>query len=218
MSETESFINEVTEEVRRDRLFMLLRRYGWIAIVLVILLVGGAAYNEWRKASEQARAQAEGDAILTALDDPNAAARIDALNGLAPDGEATTLVNLLVADEAVKAEKRPLAIKKLRQMAQDQTLAPVYRDLAALKLDLLEGDARPAEERRAALTKLTEPGAPYRLLAQEQLALIDISQGDRAAAIDRLKAILADVEVTPGLRRRASQLIVAEGGNPEGKK
>lgn len=217
MSETESFINEVTEEVRRDRLFNMLRRYGWIAIALVILLVGGAAYNEWRKATDQAKAQAEGDAILTALDEPNATARIDALNGLAPDGEAANLVNLVTAGEAVKAEKRPLAIEKLRQMAGDETLAPVYRDLAALKLDLLEGDARPVDERRAALSKLTTPGAPYRLLAEEQLALIDISQGDKAAGIDRLKAILADVEVTPGLRRRASQLIVAEGGNPQGK-
>ena len=41
MSETDSFIDEVNEEVRRDRLYAALRRYGWIAIVAVLAIVGG---------------------------------------------------------------------------------------------------------------------------------------------------------------------------------
>lgn len=45
MSDTDSFIEEVTEEVRRDRLFGLMRRYGWIAVLAVLLLVGGTAYR-----------------------------------------------------------------------------------------------------------------------------------------------------------------------------
>ena len=57
MSNPESFIEEVNEEVRRDRLYGLLRRYGWIAVLAILLIVGGAAYSEYRKA--QARAQAE---------------------------------------------------------------------------------------------------------------------------------------------------------------
>jgi hypothetical protein len=32
MSDTDSFIDEVTEEVRRDRMFFMLKRYGWIAV------------------------------------------------------------------------------------------------------------------------------------------------------------------------------------------
>ena len=50
MSNPASFIDEVTEEVRRDRLFAAFRKYGWIGLLLVILVVGGAAYNEWSKA------------------------------------------------------------------------------------------------------------------------------------------------------------------------
>ena len=56
------------------------------------------------------------------------------------------------------------------------------------------------------------PGHPMRLLASEQLALIEIEIGNRDAALERLQAILADAEATQGLRRRASQLIVALGG------
>ena len=56
MSDTDSFIDEVTEEVRRDRLFGLMKRYGWIAALAVLLIVGGAAWNEWRKAQDRAAA------------------------------------------------------------------------------------------------------------------------------------------------------------------
>ena len=45
MSDTDSFIDEVNEEVRRDRFYFMLKRYGWIAVLAVILLVGGAAWN-----------------------------------------------------------------------------------------------------------------------------------------------------------------------------
>jgi len=49
MSDTDSFIDEVNEEVRRDRFYFMLKRYGWIAVLAVILLVGGAAWNEYQK-------------------------------------------------------------------------------------------------------------------------------------------------------------------------
>ena len=67
MANEDSFINEVTEEVRRDRLFALMRRYGWIAVLLVVIIVGGASWNEWRKASQQAAAEDKGDALIAAL-------------------------------------------------------------------------------------------------------------------------------------------------------
>ena len=36
MSGTDSFIEEVSEEVRRDKLFAKMRKYGWIAVLLVL--------------------------------------------------------------------------------------------------------------------------------------------------------------------------------------
>jgi len=41
LSNPDSFIDEVTEEVRRDRLFRLFRKYGWIGVVIILGLVGG---------------------------------------------------------------------------------------------------------------------------------------------------------------------------------
>ena len=79
MSDTDSFIDEVNDEVRRDRFYLLLKRYGWVAILAVVLLVGGAAWNEYQKAQNRARAEALGDAMFAALAGTDAAARAEAL-------------------------------------------------------------------------------------------------------------------------------------------
>ena len=56
MSDTDSFIEEVSEEVRRDRLYNVLRKYAWVGILAVVTIVGGTAYLEFQK--EQARTEA----------------------------------------------------------------------------------------------------------------------------------------------------------------
>ena len=79
MSNPDSFIEEVTEEVRRDRLFALFRKYGWIALLAIVLVVGASAWSEWKKAQGRARAEAFGDGLLTALDADTPGARRTAL-------------------------------------------------------------------------------------------------------------------------------------------
>ena len=79
MSDTDSFIDEVTEEVRRDRMFLMLRRYGWIGALAVVAIVGGAAYNEYSKSQATAQSQKLGDDIIAALAENDAEGRASAL-------------------------------------------------------------------------------------------------------------------------------------------
>ena len=72
---------------------------------------------------------------------------------------------------------------------------------------------RSIEDRRSRLDGLALSDGLTRLLAEEQLALIDIETGDARSALDRLQTVVADAQATPGLRRRASQVIVALGGD-----
>lgn len=216
MSDRDSFIDEVAEEVRRDRLFGLMRRYGWIPILVVVLIVGGAAWNEYRKAQQTAQARAFGDAILTALEAPEPVGRIDALQAIeAPGADAGAVLQLLMASEQAAAGDPEAAVSRLRGLSDDSEIARVYRQIANYKALTRGADLLPLAERRAGFEALATPGQPLRLLAEEQRALIEIETGEDAAARDRLQRILVDSEVTAGLRRRAAQLIVALGGTPE---
>lgn len=214
MSESDSFIEEVSEEVRRDKLFQLFRRYGWIAIGLVLLLVGGAAFREYRLAQDRAAAEQVGDQLMGALRIEDAAERSAALTAVEADGDIGAVVSLLQAATDQDAEKAGQARAQLEALAADSSLSPRYRDLAQLKLVLLDREADPAS-RIATLSPLAAPGAPYRLLAEEQIAMAEIDQGDVESAIARLRNIRADLEVTAGLRQRATDVIVALGADPE---
>lgn len=215
MSDGDSFIEEVADEVRRDRLYGAMRRYGWIAVVVVLAIVGGAAFNEWRKADAARAAEATGDAMLSALQRQTPEARAEALAGIdAPSPGAAAVAALLRAAELGEAGETAAAADTLASVGGAGDLPDIYARIAAFKALLRQGDALPVEERRLRYEALAEPGNPLRLLAEEQLALIDAEQGDQEAAIARLEAVREDAEAGAGLRRRATQLIVALGGTP----
>lgn len=215
MSDTDSFIEEVSEEVRRDRLFLLFRRYGWIPAVLVVVLVGAAAYNEWSKAQTIAAAQDRGDAIFAAMQVTDADARKTALENLKIDGNAQAIVGLLTASAAVEADDPAATVAALKTVADDATLPALYRDLARMKLVLATAGETPPAQRIEDLQPLTTAGGPFRVLAEEQIALAEVEMGEVFAALDRLRALQNDTETTAGLRRRVTQLIVALGGEAE---
>lgn len=217
MSQSDSFIDEVTEAVRRDRLFAWFRRYGWIALLGVLILVGGAAVNEWRKAQARAAAEAVGDTMLAALQQADPAKAAEDLAKLPASDSAgqRAVTDLLTAAADVKAGKPAAAIATLDTLAADAEVPQAFRDIAALKAVMLGAKTLGPDERIARLEKLAVPGAPFRLLAEEQIALAQIEKGEKDKALETLQKIIADAEVTQDLRSRAAQLIVALGGTPK---
>lgn len=215
MSDTDSFIDEVNEEVRRDRFYHLLRRYGWIAALAIVLIVGGAAWTEYRKAQDRAQAEALGDAMLAALSIDDAAARADQLAAIdAPTSASAAVLHLLTAAEQVEAGEVEAAVATLDALAVDGDAPAIYRQVAQFKSLTLQGADTPIADRRLALEAMAQPGNPLRLLASEQMALLDIEAGEAEAAISRYQAILQDAETTSDLQQRALQVIVALGGEP----
>lgn len=211
MSNPDSFIDEVTEEVRRDKLFAAFRRYGWIGVLAVLGIVGGAAWNEWQKAQAVQRARAFGDALLAALDAPTPEARQAAIAAVPATGDQVAVRGLLQASDP--ATDRAGALAALAQVAEDARLPQAWRDLAVLRRVGLMGAEMDASERRAALDGIAAPGRPFRTLALEQLAYIAVETGETAAALTQLEALVVDQESPPGLRRRAQQVIQALGGS-----
>ncbi len=209
MSNPDSFIDEVTEEVRRDRLFAAFRKYGWIGGLLVLLVVGGAAWREYSIARDAASAQAFGDALVDALDLGEPAARASALADVPAAGSQIALKALILSSDP--AADKAASLAALQAVAADTAEPQLYRDLAALRAVMLAGGDLPLADRRTALEGLK--GRAFDLLAREQLAYLLIEDGKKDEAIAALTALMQDQAAPNGLIARASQAIVALGGS-----
>ena len=78
-----------------------------------------------------------------------------------------------------------------------------------------EHKERNLDEKIKSFEALSKPGNPFRLLAEEQIALIELELGNTDNAIEKISQILLDSELTVGLRNRATQMMMALGKDPE---
>ena len=215
MSDTDSFLQEVSEELRRDKLYRNMRKYGWIGLLLVAIIVGGAAYREYQKSQAVQRAQLFGSNIIKALNEKNSIDRISKLQEIkAPSDNAKAVLAMLVSAEANNEEASRQNLSNLADVLEDLDVDAHYRDLLKFKILLGSAEKMALDERKSAFLKLSEPGNPFRLLAEEQLILIELEQGKIDSAIEKISQVLLDAEITVGLRNRATQMLVALGKDP----
>jgi hypothetical protein len=211
VSNPESFIEEVSEEVRRDRVNSLVRKYGWIGVLIVIVIVAGAAYNEYAKAQRVAAAQAFGDSVYAALEATTPDTRLLALSEVAaPDAGAHLLALIRAAESAASPTA---AAEALSAVAEDPDAPDIYRDLSRLRLVMLGDAALPRDDRRALLDGMILGAGPFRLLALEQRAFIEIESGAPDTAIATLQEVIRAAGASRAQQQRAAQLIVALGGD-----
>ncbi len=213
MANTDSFIEEVTEEVRRDRLFALFRRYGWIGALVILVIVGAAGYREWANAHRQEAAEALGDGILAAEAAGDPASVGAALNALAAEGDQRALVGFANAQTLLEAGDPGGAAAALEAVAADSEISKVYRDLAELKAIWIRADGTSPHDLIQRLAPLETAGAPFRLLAAEAKAHALIRLGQFEEALTVLREIEEETGVPQGLRTRAAQLIATLESN-----
>ena len=209
MSDTDSFIDEVTEEVRRDRLFGYFRRYGWIPAVIILALVGGTAYSEWSKSVVAQAAQVRGDALLDALDVQDKPESIAALSSIVAQEDTDVVASFLLA-----GLDQSLASELLTAISENMDQPKYIRDLARLKLAATP-DAASKDEAVSILTDLSAPGGLYRNAATEILVALELQRGNRDVALELLQSHVQDAGATRAQVQRMGELIVALGAIPD---
>ena len=214
-NQNDSFIDEVTEELRRDRLFQAFRRYGWIALGLVLVLVAGTAWREYSLHQQRLTAEEFGDALLAAQAAPDPAAAVAGID--AGETRAQALVQAMLAAALTAEAGAPGAsAQMLREAAtgvegaKGPGGAVLLHDLALLKA-VMADPAMDLAARDEVLTRLSAPGAPFRLLALEQKAIALIGAGRDADAADLIRKIQEEDGVTESMVRRLSATLIALG-------
>lgn len=212
-NQNDNFIDEVFDDLRRERLFRLFRRWGWVAVLVILGIVAGVVWREYSQARAEAQARAWGDAVLAAeeLGDPAAILAVD------PQGAESrrVLAAMLAASAWGEAGDRDAASDALRDVAGDAAAGTVLHDLAELKLVMLGGDAMDPARRDEILSRLSRPGAPFELLALEQKAVALIGAGRPDDAVTLIRQIQEKAGLTEPLRQRLSEMMIALGVEPD---
>jgi len=208
VSDTDSFIREVSEEVRQDRMFRLWKKYGALVIGAIAVIVGGTAVWSWLEQQElQARAE-RGEAFLAV-----AAGDVAAHQALIAqqEGAAAALAGLRMAEAQAASGDTDAAIATYEQVAAEGQAGAAYTDLARLEAIRLRSASAAPDEMIAELAPLVAEGAPYRLLALELRAALALNAGDVAAARADLDAIVSDPAATGETRSRVQAVIQTLG-------
>ncbi len=212
MSNNESFIDEVSEEVRKDRFSRALKKWGWVGILLIIFIVGGAAFNEWYKVQRIASARSLGDGILNAVNNNN----IEELRELSTNSVAQdVLVSNLIFSTLMLDKKVDEAKQILVELKDLTDIGLPYDELNKFKLGLLNKNTgnTSLSDQFQHFEQLSKPGAVFQNLALEQMALILIEKKKISEATAILNRLKEDSTVTGSLYQRATQLVISLGGN-----
>ena len=213
-NQNDSFIDEVTDDLRRDRLFSAMRRYGWIVLLLILGIIGGTIWWEISRSQNESRSQMFGDAVLAAEKDADPATALAAVDTDGAIGR-TALVGMLTGGALVdKGERMKAAEEQLALAKTIGTSDPVLHDLALLKAVIAAGSGMDPATRDATLTELSQPGRPFELLALEQkaVALIDADRNDDAVTL--IRQIQQKDGLSEGLRGRLAELMITLGAEP----
>lgn len=208
MSNPDSFIDEVREEIRKDRLYRMLRRYGWIGALVVLVIVGGTAYREWSTTNKRIAAEAVGDSILAADALSSPSEQIEMLDGIAVgSADAGAIRDFIVAATMLEDGDRTNAIARLADISSDSEVSTVYRDLALLKSIAVRQDTDEPGSLVQELDGLIEGDSEFRFLALEIKAIALERMGRVEDAVAILRNLRSESGVPRELSNRAAGLL-----------
>lgn len=204
---------EVEEEVRRENMQRLWRRYGRYAVAgLVALALAIAGVIGWQKYSENrqaARAQAFADAI-TLTGDADPAKATAAFQQLAQDGDGiAALARFRSAALQVKAKDTVGAVATYDAITADASVPQPFRDASALLAALQLLDTAELAEIERRLNPITAAPNPFRFSALELIALSAQRAGDFTKARTIYTQLADNLETPTGLRGRAAEMLAA---------
>jgi len=219
--------DEVEAELKAERTQQLLVKYGgWLFGAALLVVACAAAWQVWQwyqQRYERATAAIYLDALF--------AAEQPAENGPAPGANSVSGhgAGLATEDFARVIKRGPDSYRTLAQLQQaalaarggdaaqaaalwndvagDSGADPLLRDLARLLAIEHQLDTGNPQALRERLAPLLAAGNPWRSMAQEVEALLDLRDGHADQAKTILRALVQDVTAPQGVRERAGSLL-----------
>jgi hypothetical protein len=211
----DAFLREVDENLRRDQMTGLARKWGLaIGAAVIVLLLALAVFLFWRNHRAE-QAGVEGEQLAQVLadveigraqpNDPRLAALADS-----PRDGYRAMARLTQAGITAKTDPAKAATD-YQAIANDSGLPQATRDLALIRAITIQFDTIPPADVVARLKSLAVAGAPWFGSAGELTAMAYLKMNRRDLAGPLFAAIARDTNVPTGLRGRAAGMATALG-------
>ena len=217
----EVFLREVDDELRRDQVADLWRRWGrWLIAAIVGGLALFAAWLGWRSHRETVAGR-EGEQLTAAYDALGSGRSAEADKGLAAlTGSSRegyrVMARFSQADLQLQAHKDGQAAATFAAIAADGSLAKPFRDLALVRQTAAEYDRLKPQVVVERLRPLAVAGSPWLGSAGELLAGAYLKEGRRDLAATLFGQMAQGDDVPQTLRQRAVQMASAMNAGAAG--
>nr|WP_298797865.1 hypothetical protein [uncultured Acetobacter sp.] len=219
----EDVFKEVDDELKAERLRQTARRYAGLGVGVIAAVVVGAGAWSWHLSSLKSASLAATGSYLTALRETDhlppapttltplgetaqaGLAALQKLEATAPKGIATLARLQEGGVQAAHGDVKG-ALAAWDAVQNDQSAAPVLRELATLLWCQKQLDAGDPATLRSRLSLLTGSGKAWNGLATEALATLDIREGHLDDARKKFAVLAAAQDVPSGVRNRAQAL------------
>jgi len=215
----DSFIREVEEELRSDRMQGFWDKFKYFIIGGAILIVlATAGYRFWLSYSENVAAES-GDAFIAAVTLSNDGKHEEAIAALEElsqtgSGQYPALAKIRVAAEYAKNGNPEKAVAAFDSIANDSSFDATLRNVARLRAGLLLVDTGTYDQVTDRLNQMANAGQSFRHSAREGLGLSAWKNKQYQDAFTWFTAINDDPETPQGVRNRAAimlELIAGKG-------
>lgn len=208
----DSFIREVEEELRSDRMKSVWERYGtWIigaAVAIVLAVAANAGWNYYANSQATASGDRFRDALTLANEGRNDEALV-ALQSLQDDGygQYPVLARMRAASLLHESGDAAAAISAFDVIAADTSVPNVLRDVAQLRAAYIMVDEGAYADVAQRAEALSADGNPLRHGAREALGLAAWKEQRYGDAQSLFQQIVDDETAPPPMRQRATIML-----------
>ncbi|WP_188259294.1 tetratricopeptide repeat protein [Azospirillum tabaci] len=206
---------EVDEDLRRDRMERVFKRYGGIMLAAALAVVaatgGTVAWRNWQQSQKQSETTALAAALSQAAQGPDKGVEaLAAFAGKADPGMAA-LAQLNAAALLAREGKTAEAVAVYDKLSGNAGAGAVYRELAALLSVMHQLESGAPAQLQARLQPLTADNSPWRFSAREMSAVLAARAGDKDRARTLFQQLADDSQAPAGVRSRAADLATLYG-------
>ena len=208
---SDTFVREVDENLRRDRIRDFFRENGaWLVFALILFLAacGGIIWYQQHREDRAAEHVEQLAQIYKDIGTGNTAKAPQQLDDLSNSSSKAVRASAMFTRAALALQQndQKLAISTYKTIADDSSFPDAYRNAALIRQTALEFDQLQPQDVISRLQPLTKAGDPWFGSAGEMTALALIKQGKNKEAGQLVAAIAKDKTVPDSIRNRAVQI------------